>query len=107
VIKLTQPGLIQKILKATGMEHCNPRKTPTNTSRPLGTDKDGKPPRERWSYASVVGMMMYLASNSRPEIAFAVHQAARFTHCTRASHKDAVLWICTYLKGTQEDGLLL
>ena len=49
-------------------------------------------------------MMLYLANNSRPEIAFAVHQCARFTHCVRASHEDAILGICRYLKETRFDG---
>ena len=51
-------------------------------------------------------MLLYLASNSRPDISFAVHQCARFTHNTRAIHEDAVLRICRYLKNTSEDGLI-
>jgi len=42
---------------------------------------------------------MYLTSNSRPDIQHAVHQCAQFTHNPRASHEQAVLWICRYLKG--------
>ena len=49
---------------------------------------------------------MYLASKSRPDIAFAVHQCTWFTHCTRKSHEQAVIWICRYLKGTVNDGLI-
>jgi hypothetical protein len=56
---------------------------------------------EPWSYASVVGMMMYLASNSRPDIAFAVHQCTRFTHCARRVHEKALKRIARYLKGTR------
>ena len=48
---------------------------------------------------------MYLASNFRPDIVFAVHQCAWFTHCTRRSHEQAVIQICRYLKGTVNDGL--
>ena len=50
---------------------------------------------------------MYLASNSRPEITFAVHQCARFNHGTKHSHEKALLHICRYLKGTKNDGLIL
>ena len=49
---------------------------------------------------------MYLV-HSRPEIAFAVHQCARFTHGTKHSHEKAVLQICKYLEGTIDDGLIL
>ena len=89
--KFTQPGLIQKVLKATNMEEVNSKPTPTNVEAPLGTDKNGKPPDGNWEYASVVGMLMYLAANSKPDITFAVHQCARFTHCTRRSHEQAII----------------
>ena len=49
---------------------------------------------------------MYLASNSRPDIAFAVHQCARFTHNSKASHEKGLLRICAYLKGTHDKGLI-
>ena len=51
-------------------------------------------------------MMLYLASNTRPDISFAVHQWARFTHNTKVSHKKAVKRICSYLQGTDENGLV-
>lgn len=105
-IKLTQEGLINKVLKTTGLENCNADRTPA-TTEPLGSDKNGEPYDEKWSYPSVVGMLLYLASNSKPDIAFAVHQAARFTHDPKKSHAKAVKRICRYLKGTIEDGIIL
>ena len=85
---LTQAGLINSVLKATGMEHCNSKPTPgSGDGKPLGTDKNGPVARESWQHASAVGMLLYLASNTRPDIAFAVHQCARFTHNPRASHE--------------------
>lgn len=51
-------------------------------------------------------MLMYLSSNSRPDIQFAVHQCARFTHAPKRSHEQAILRICRYLQGTRENGLL-
>jgi hypothetical protein len=62
---------------------------------------------ESWNYASVVGMLMYLAANSRPEIAFAVHQCARFTHSPKQSHAKAVKQIVRYLAGTKDQGMTL
>ena len=77
VYTLSQQGLIKKILKTVGMEDCNAKGTPTNTS-PLVTDKDGQVFREKWQYSAVVGMLLYLSSNTCPDIQFAVHQCARF-----------------------------
>ena len=105
-IKLKQYGLIDKVLKATGLQDCNPDKTPASQT-PLGKDQDGEDYAEQWSYASVVGMLLYLASNSRPEIAYAVHQCARFTHNPKTSHAKAVKRICRYLKGTRDQGMTL
>jgi len=100
-----QTRLIDKVLKATtGMEDCNGKPTPACT--PLGTDSEGTRCQFSWDYASVIGMLMYLTSNSQPDIQFAVHQCARFTHNPRASHEQAVLQICFYLKGTRDKGLV-
>ena len=52
-------------------------------------------------------MLMYLASNSRPDIAFAVHQCARFSHRTRKVHETAIKKIGRYLQGTRKNGLIL
>jgi hypothetical protein len=49
---------------------------------------------------------MYLTSNSHPDIAFAVHQCACFSHCPKASHEVAVKKICHHLKGTLNRGII-
>ena len=51
-------------------------------------------------------MLLYLASNSVPDIAFAAHQWACFTHSAKASIDAAILRTCCYLQGTKEDGLI-
>ena len=58
------------------------------------------------SYASIIGIMFYLVSNTRPDISFAVHQCARFTHNTKASHETAVKRICWYLQGTKDNDVV-
>jgi hypothetical protein len=100
-IKMTQHGLIKKFLKTVGMEDCDSKPTPCNQT-PLATDEDGPYHSESWEYASAVGMLMYLAGNAHPELAFAVHQCARFTHSPRHSHTIAVKRIGRYLKGILE-----
>ena len=60
------------------MEDCNGLPTPTKVEAPLGTDVNVSEAKRDWpnTYASVIGMMLYLASNKRPDISFAVHQCA-------------------------------
>ena len=59
-----QTGLIHKVLEATGMEDCNGLPTPTKVEAPPGTDVNGYEVNRYWpnSYASVIGMILYLAS---------------------------------------------
>jgi hypothetical protein len=103
---LTQTGLTEKVIKAACMEECNGKPTPAN-EEPLGKDVDGDPFTEEWKYSEVVGMLLYLANNSRPDIAYAVHQCARFTHDPKASHAEGVKRIIRYLQGTKDKGILL
>ena len=105
-IELKQTGLIDRILKVMGLEDSSPKSTPSET-KGLGKDEKGEPCSEPWSYSSVVGMMMYLSSNSRPDIAYAVHSCARFTHCPKRSHEKALKRIARYLKGTRTRGMVI
>ena len=88
------------------MENSNSVFTPASI-RPLGKDLDGDKFDEDWEYATVVGMMMYLAQNSRPDITYAVHQCARFTHAPRSSHATGIKRILRYLQGTNDKGLIM
>ena len=65
-ITMTRPGLIKKVIEATGMELCSTNKTPTSQTA-LGSDPEGSPIKETWKYSSVVGMLLYLSTNTRPD----------------------------------------
>ena len=90
------------------MEHCNGLPTPTKVEAPLGTDANGSEANRDWpnSYASVIGMMLYFATNTRPYISFGVHQCAWFTHSTKVSHETVVKRIYTYLQRSKDNGLV-
>ena len=88
------------------MEDCNPNATPTSQVA-LGADKDGEPMNESWNYKSIVGMLLYLSTNTRPDIAFAVSQVCRFSSNPKKSHASAVKTILRYLKGTQDKGTII
>ena len=104
-IELTQKGLIKKILKATCLEGCNPNCVPATSQ--LGKDPEGEPMLEYWSYPSVIGMVLYLTNNTRPDITFAVSQAAQFTHEPKQLHASAVKTIVRYLAKTADKGTIV
>jgi hypothetical protein len=105
-IEAKQTGLIDKIISATGMTDCNSCSTPACSTSALSSDKDGPQFSEPWDYRSAVGMLLYVSGNTRPDIAFAVNQCARFCHSPKASHGKALIKIVRYLKGTRDRGII-
>ena len=95
-------------MEATGIECCNGLTTPTKVEAPLRTDANGSEAKRYWpnSYASVIGIMLYLESNTRTDTSFAVQQCDWFTHNTKASHETAVKRIFWYFQGTKYNGLV-
>ena len=100
-ITMTQLGLIKKVIEATCMSECNPNHTPA-AQVCLGSDVDGPPMKEKWSYPSLVGMLLYLLTNTMPDIAYAVSQVACFGSNPKQSHASAIKTIVRYLAGTAD-----
>ena len=88
------------------LEDANPKMTPAPREA-LGRDLEGNPFSQEFNYASVVGMLMYLCNNSRPDIAFTVNQCARYTHFPTEKHGLHLKQIGKYLKKTRDKGLIL
>ena len=87
-----------------GLTNSNGTRTPA-PKPPLPRDVGGEPFADDYNYASVIGMLMYLACNSRPDIAFAVNQCARHTHHPTALHAKYLKQIGRYLQSTKEQGM--
>ena len=105
-IQLTQKGLIKKTLEAASMTDCNPNSTPALQGG-LGTDKNGEAMTEPWNYRAICGMLLYLSTNTRPDIACAVSCVCRFGHAPKKSHASAVKTILRYLKKTHDKGIIV
>ena len=109
VFQFFQTVLIHKVLEATGVDHCNGLPTPTKVEAHLGIYDNSSEAKRDWpnSYASVIGIMLYMASNTIPDISFSVYQCSRFTHNTKASHETDVKRICRYLQGTKYNSIVV
>ena len=107
-ITLTQAGLIDRIISALGLhaKYSTNKDTPADTS-PLPKDSNGTPADPVFPYASIIGMLLYLSGHSRPDIAFAVHQCARYTFQPTHRHVTALKRIGRYLKSTRDKGLIM
>ena len=91
LLEMKQTGLIDRVLETLGLDvgTVNGKATPAERA-PLVKDADGPVASGDFSYSSVVGMLLYLAGHSRPDIAYAVHQCARFSSSPKQSHAEAV-----------------
>jgi hypothetical protein len=87
------------------MSDINYNWTPASQAA-LGIDPEGPPMEECWSYRSIVGMLFYLSANTRPDIAFAVSQVAKFCHSPKKSHASAVKTLVCYLHRTCKMGMI-
>lgn len=105
-IELVQPGLINKIITLCSLEdESNQHKTPSTDI--LHADPTGPEQEHAWSYRTLIGMLTYLSTSTRPDIAFAVHQCAHFSVAPKRIHEIAVCRIVRYLKGTKGKGYIL
>ena len=75
VSKFLKTVFIRKLLEATGVDRCNGLSTPTKVEAPLGTDENSSEDKSDFlnSYTYVIGIMLYMASKTRPCLYFAVH----------------------------------
>ena len=105
--ELLQTGLINKVLETAGMENSNPNHVPA-AATPLGKNElDEDWPQHPWQYSSIVGMLIYLSTNSRPDITYSVSCAARFNSNPKQCHATAVKTILRYLLKTKDKGLII
>jgi hypothetical protein len=48
----------------------------------LGSNPDGELMKESWNYTSVASKLLYLSTNTHPDIAYAIIQVCQFTSNT-------------------------
>jgi hypothetical protein len=73
----------------------------------ISRDPLGLPFDEDWNYRSIIGKLNFLEKSTRPDIAYAVHQCARFSAEPKQSHGQAVKRIAKYLVKTRDEGVIL
>ena len=108
-VQVSQSHYVDELLKCFNIEDCNSVKTPLSP----GSDLFGLVPtfsqQEEMRfipYLAAVGSLQYLATMTRPDIAYAVSYLGRFNHNPHPKHWTAVKHLLCYLKSTSTDKLV-
>ena len=107
---LSQEKYVKDLLEKYGMTSCKPADTPLVSGRYLTGDdcidkNDPSNIEDIRNYQSLVGGLLWLSNCTRPDIAFATNQLARFLSCPGPSHFAAAKRVLRYLQGTQKLGI--
>jgi hypothetical protein len=102
-IKLSQGQYVQRILAQYNMSQCKMKETPAIVGSQL--TKEGTPLPEDNQYPALVGSLLYLAVNTRPDISFAVGRLSRFMQNPTEEHMTAAKHVLRYLAKYPDLGL--
>ncbi|MBW0538921.1 hypothetical protein O181_078636 [Austropuccinia psidii MF-1] len=96
---LKQPGLIKKLIEATNSH--------LTANQPLPDVKLESSPAVQIDrqYLSAIGMMLYLAQATRPDIMYAVNYLARFAMNVQPDHWKALNHLVDYINTTKHQNL--
>ncbi|GJF00142.1 hypothetical protein PsYK624_164210 [Phanerochaete sordida] len=106
-IMLSQRQYIIDMLERYGFDSCASVQTPMDPGRRLSSEDCPSTPAERTAmqslpYINAVGSLMFLATCTRPDIAYTVSVLARFNSIPGQAHWQAVKHLFRYLKGSQD-----
>ncbi|KIL57786.1 hypothetical protein M378DRAFT_87411, partial [Amanita muscaria Koide BX008] len=104
-----QSTYISTLLSKFSLSNVNPVNTPMDLDVKLDYEQNESqiPANDEiaYSYATLIGSLMYLAIATRPDISFAVQRLAQFTRNPKQRHWTAVKRVFRYLKGTKNWGI--
>ena len=106
-LQVHQKHFVDEILAKYNAEHFKPVINPARKEIKLSKEQMPVTPEEkqdmaRVPYRQVVGSLMYLASGTRPDIAQALGDCARYCSNPGRPHWNALKWILRYLVGTRD-----
>ena len=87
------------------MSDCKLVKTHKDPGSHLVKASDDEEAVDQQSYQSLVGSLMYLATCTRPDLAYAIENLARFSSKPNGSHWTAAKRVLRYMKGTPDLGI--
>ena len=103
---LDQVPYLEKILKRFGMADAKAAQTPLPTGYKPEPFDGTATAALRSQYQQVIGSLLYLMLGTRPDLAFAVTQMAKFAHNPSEEHLLKARHIMRYLAGTRKYALV-
>ena len=105
-IWIGQPAYTAEVLKRFQMENSKPTATSIDTGAKLTKPTEDSKLFNQELYQSAIGSLVYLYTRTRPDIANAVSNVARFCSKPTMEHWKSIKHIMRYLNGTRNYGLL-
>ncbi len=91
-------------LEEFGMSACKPQSTPCDANAHLS--KQSKSVADEVPYMEVIGSLLYLAVNTRPDISYAVGVLSKYMSAPGEEHWIAAKRVLRYLSGTKNLGVV-
>jgi len=109
-ISAHQENYINAAISSFNLENATPASSPLATGHKIGreycpTDPDEIADMRQVPYRELIGLLMYIANGTRPDICYTVNMLAQVCNNPGRIHWEAAKRVVRYLKGTREHRL--
>ena len=105
-VRIDQQHIVQELIGFQGMDSCNPCKIPMEPSTLLVSNENEKiAADDHQRYRSIVGVLNYLAINTRMDISYVTGELSRFLNKPTSQQLQCVKKVVRYLAGNPYLGI--
>lgn len=104
-LKLTQTRYVTDLVDKYGLESGKSKAIPLSPSVRLAADEGMPLDNTSYTYAALVGALLYLSVCTRPDISYAVGALSKYMASPTSVHWQAAKGVLRYLAGTADYGL--
>ena len=99
VLKISQTEYLRQTLEQFGMSDCSGKRTVCPSGAEL-FEKIGTPLDDAGEYMTLVGILIYVSTRSRPDLKFIVSRLCQFMSCATDYHLELAKHVLRYVKQT-------
>jgi len=104
---LSQRRALVEILELAGMENCKPVTTPLEVGVLDSKEQAALREDRATLYRSLVGKLMYIATNTRPDILVATATLSKYLRDPQDRHWSSLKHLLAYIRGSLDTALIL